>query len=103
MIAMKKKCSDMTLKYNTLLSLCDTYFSIIANYGCVIWDLNFAPDIEKVHLDYCKNILGVKRSTPNSLVYCELGRLLLIFMRKVRIVKYRLKLKHTKDKKEEIW
>ena len=97
MFAMKRKCSDITLNYNTLLSLFDTYVSSIANYGCEIWGLHSAPDIEKVHLDYCKNILGVKRSTPNSMVYCELGRLPLIFMRKVRVVKYWLKLQHTNN------
>ena len=95
MFAMKRKCSDMTLNYNTLLSLFDTYVSSIANYGYEIWGLHSSPDIEKVHLDYCKNILGVKR--PNSMVYCELGRLPLIFMRKVRIVKYWLKLQHTNN------
>ena len=97
MFIMKRKCSDMTLNYNTLLSLFDTNVSSIANYGCEIWGLHFAPDIEKVHLDYCKNILGVKRSTPNSMIYCILGMFPLVFMRKVRIVKYWLKLQHTNN------
>ena len=57
-----------------------------------MWGFHKAPDIEKIHLDFCKNILGVKSSTPNAMVYCELGRLPLYCIRKCRIIKYWLKL-----------
>ena len=79
MFALKRKCNNMDFNYNTLLSLFDTYVASIAFYGCEIWGLHQAPDIEKVHLDFCKSILGVKRSTPNAMVYCELGRVPLLY------------------------
>ena len=90
--ALKSKCSPLYLNHVTLLSLFDTYVSSVCNYACEVWGFHTAPDIEKVHLDYCKNILGVKRSTPNSMVYNELGRYPLICIRKIRIIKYWLKL-----------
>lgn len=34
-----------------------------------------APDIEKIHLYFLKRILKVRKSTVNTMVYCELGRL----------------------------
>jgi uncharacterized protein YutD len=52
--------SNMSLNFKTLLSLFDTYVRSIANYGCEVWGTHSAPDIEKVHMDFCKSILGVK-------------------------------------------
>ena len=97
MFGLKRKCSQMNFNHMTLLTLFDTYVASIANYGSEIWGFHSAPDLEKVHLDFCKSILGVKRSTPNPMVYCELGRLPLICYRKLRIIKYWLKLKNTKN------
>ena len=33
-----------------------------------------ANSIERVHLQFCKRLLGVKKSTQNDFVYGELGR-----------------------------
>ena len=49
---------------------------------------NPAPEIEKVHLKFCKNILGVKRSTQNDFVYGELGRVPMQIIRYILIIKY---------------
>jgi len=51
-----------------------------------------APDIEKVHVNYCKRILNVKTSTPNIIVYYELGRYPLIVTRKILTFKFWMKL-----------
>jgi len=78
-----------------------------------LWDIG--PDLEKVHLDFYKSILNIKRSTPSAMIYFELGRVPLINKRstpsamiyfelvrvplknkrKVRILKYWCKLIHT--------
>ena len=42
-------------------------------------------------------MLGVQRNTFNDLVYCELGRFPLIIHRKLRIVKYWLKVKQSEN------
>ena len=57
-----------------------------------MWGFHKAPDNEKVHVNYCKRILNVKTSTPNIMVYYELGRYPLIVTRKIRIFKFWMKL-----------
>ena len=59
---------SLKLNVNTKLSLFDTYVGSVANYGCEVWGLHPAKDIEKVHLDFCKKILGVKKSTVSMMV-----------------------------------
>ena len=48
------KMQSLKLNVNTKLSLFDTYVGSVANYGCEVWGLHPAKDIEKVHLDFCK-------------------------------------------------
>ena len=84
---------SLKLNVNTKLSLFDTYVGSIANYGCEVWGSHPAKDIEKVHLDFCKKILGVKKSTVSMMVYFELGRKPLYYNRKYRMLKYVIKLR----------
>jgi hypothetical protein len=43
-------------------------------YGSEVWGVGKNENIEKVHLQFLKRILGVRVTTPNCLVYGELGR-----------------------------
>ena len=43
-------------------------------YGSEVWGVGKNDNIEKVHLQFLKRILGVRVTTPNCLVYGELGR-----------------------------
>jgi hypothetical protein len=51
----------------TMLSLFDTYISSVLYYGCEVWGFHKSPEIERVHIEYCKRacILNVKTCTPN--------------------------------------
>ena len=80
-----------------MLSLFDTYINSLLSYASELWDAHKAPVIERAHLNYCKNILRVKSSTKNVMVYHELGRLPLIFTRKCRIFKYWFKILTTSN------
>jgi len=82
----------MQLNYNTMLSLFDTSVGSIANYSCEVWGFHKAPDIERIQLQFCKYLLVMKQSTPNDMIYYELGRHPLICIRKFRILKYWLKI-----------
>ena len=66
---------DMCLNVETLISLYDTYVASILNYGCEVWDSHSANNVEKVHLEYIKSILGVRKNTNTASVYFETGRL----------------------------
>ena len=66
----------------------DTDICIQINYACEVWGFHTALDIERVHLNFCKRVLGVKRTTQNDFVYGILGRVPMNIIRHIRIVKY---------------
>ena len=75
-----------------ILELFDKLIKPILHYGSEIWGFLNANVIERVHLRFCKNLLGVKRSTQNDFVYGELGRTSLTYSRLVQIIKYWFKI-----------
>lgn len=60
--------------------------------GCELWGFENIDIIERVHLKYCKLILNIKQSTPNFIVYGELGRTPLVVDIKSRMISYWCKL-----------
>ena len=70
----------------------DSYACLILNYASEIWGLTSAVRIDRVQRKFCKWMLNVKQSTNNLAVCIELGIYPLIIERKMRIVKYWLKL-----------
>ncbi len=68
--------------------LFDAMVSPILNYGCEIWGFHRAPDIEKVHLRFLKQLLCVRSQTCTLAVYGECGRVPFSIIRKERILKY---------------
>jgi hypothetical protein len=60
------------------LSLLDTYISCILNYECEVWGSHQVEDIEKVHLNFRKKTLKVRRSTVNFIIYFEMGRVCML-------------------------
>ena len=74
------------------LQLFSSKVASILNYGSEIWGLRKADAMDVFHLSFLKSCLGVKTSTPNCFVYGELGVFPLIIERKIRVVKYWLKI-----------
>jgi hypothetical protein len=83
------------------LNLFDKIIKPISNYACEIWLPNQFPNIikkeiknydvlpfERLHLMFCKYILGVNKSTTNTNVRKELGRLPLIIACFISTIKY---------------
>ena len=62
------------LKPSRRLEFFDKLVSPILNYACEVWGFQKATAVEPVHLQFCKNVLGVQRTTQNDFVYRELGR-----------------------------
>jgi len=56
------------------LDLFDKLISPILNYANQVWRFIQGSSIERVHLQFCKRLLGVKRTIQNECVYGELGR-----------------------------
>ena len=61
-------------------------------YGSEIWGLNSVEQVERVHVQFCKNILKLRQSTATYFVYGELGRYPLFCKRYIRVIKYWLKI-----------
>ena len=74
------------------LKLFDSMVSSILNYGCEVWGFHPGDCIDKLHLKFCKLILGVKRSTNNNAVLGELARFPFYISRQFRIIKYWIKI-----------
>ena len=60
-------------RYNTspkvALQLFDAFVTPILYYGCEVSGFTNANTLEKLHLKFCKTILGVRQSTCNAAVY----------------------------------
>lgn len=57
-------------------------------YGSEVWGFENLEILEKVHLRFCKIILGIKQSTPSNIVYGELRRYPLLLTAKIRFIKF---------------
>ena len=82
--------SSAVLKRTFLISLYDQCLKIPRNLYIVV---------ERVHLQFCKTMLGVKRTTQNDFVYGELERCDLRTQRLVSIIKYWFKILMSDDNK----
>lgn len=74
------------------LHLFDTLVSPILNYSSEVWGMHAASDIELVHTKFLRSILGVKKSTNLSALYGELGRTPFSISRKIKMIKYWIKI-----------
>ena len=97
MFALKSSVSNLSLNHCSLLSLFDTYVCSILSYGCEVWGYHKGPDIEKIHLDFLRYVLGVRRNTNRVMLYFETGRLPLHIKRIIRMFKYWFKLLQTSN------
>jgi len=68
--------------------LFDAFVSATLNYGHGIWGFSKSKEIERIHMKFCKRILGVKSSTCNMAIYGELGRYPLYINRYTQIIKF---------------
>lgn len=83
---LKKNVKNMYRNHKTLLFLFDCYIGPIVNYGSEIWGTRKSLNVERIHLDFCKHILGVKKSTCTAAVYAELGKVSFTLPQKIRII-----------------
>ena len=97
MFALNAKLKNHTFNIETQCSVFDIYVNSILSYASEVWGFHKGLDVERVHTNFCKNTLGVKKNTSNKLVYYELGRLPLHLLRKLRILKYWIKLRRTEN------
>ena len=84
--------NTLEVPINIMCNLFEAFVCSILNYGCEIWGFSKADDVEKVQRKFCKWVLGVKQTTNNLSVCGEMGRFPLFIERRIRCVKYWLRL-----------
>ena len=86
------------LSVSCQLDLFDKIIIPMLTYGSEIWGYENIDILEKVHVKFCKLLLNLKTSTPNFMLYGELGRYPLNITVKLKILSFWSKLidrKHT--------
>ena len=81
------------------LELFDKLISPILNYASEVWGFCQANAIERVHMQFCKKLLGVKKTTQNDFVYGELGRTNFSTKRYLTIIKFWFKILRSPENK----
>ena len=81
----------MSFDVRTKLKLFDSLVSPILLYGSEVWGIHEYDHVDKIHIKFCKSILGVRSQTTNYAVYGDLGRFPLSVIAKERAIKYWLK------------
>jgi hypothetical protein len=86
LFAVYRKIRNISIPVDLQLKLFDSLVIPILLYASEVWGFENKESIEKVHLQLCKNILKVRSTTPNYMVYGELGRYPMEVMVKRKIV-----------------
>ena len=88
MFSLLRKGREHDIPHDILLHLFDSSVAPVLMYGSEIWGCSNCDKIERIHLKFCKMILGLNNSTCNIMVYGELGRQPLVDMIKKRALNY---------------
>jgi hypothetical protein len=85
-------CKKIRLKPKLLCQLFDSFVGSILAYSSEIWGFGKFCQVERIHLKFCKRLLGVRQNVNSNSVYGELARYPLYISRYVRIIRYWCKL-----------
>ena len=94
-----RKGRKHNLSISCQLDLFDKLVKPILLYGCEIWGYENIDILEKVHLKFCKLLLHLKPTTPNYVIYGELGRYPLNIDIKIRMISYWIRILKGKQEK----
>ena len=88
MYGLLQKCRKDTFSIECQLDMFYKTILSILLYDSEIWGFENIDFIERVHLRFCKLILHLKQSTPNFMVYGELGRYPIPVILKVCMIRF---------------
>jgi hypothetical protein len=86
MFIVLRKARKLNLSIDMQLEIFDTMVVPILLYGAEVWGFENCNIIENFHMQFCKTILKVKKSTPHCMIYGQLGRMPLHILIKARMV-----------------
>ena len=84
-----RKLRNISIPVDLQIKLFDALIAPIMLNGSAIWDFEQKNGIvEKLHLQFCRNVLKVRTSTPCYMIYGELGRVPLDCQVKLNMVMF---------------
>ena len=87
-----KLSRQLLLPIDIIFQLFDHIVVPILLYGCEVWVYENCDIIETLHLEFCRMILHVNKSTSKCTIYGELGRPPLVTQIKQRMANFWIKL-----------
>ena len=88
MYSILRKSRKLNLPIDIQLELFDTMVVPVLLYGCEVWGFNNNDIFESFCVQFYKQILGLKKSTPNCILYGELGRFPIDIVIKSRMIAF---------------
>ena len=88
MYSIMKKSRKLNLPIDIQIEMFDTMVLPILMYGCEIWGFANNSMLETFCLKLYKSILGLKKCTPNCILYGKLGRFPIDIFIKRRMVAF---------------
>ncbi|XP_067652544.1 uncharacterized protein [Haliotis asinina] len=88
MYAVLRKIRMLDMPLDCQLKMFDQIVQPILLYASEVWGYENTQLIERLHLKFCKYILKVKMTTPDYMVYGELGRYPLDISIKIRMLSH---------------
>ena len=88
LFCLNRNIKNYEFNIETKLSLFDTYVGRIMSYASEVWGHHHGAQLEKVHTDFLKNILNLRKTTSHNMLYFEFGRMPLSVQREIRMLKY---------------
>ena len=99
MFSLRTQSRRLQLPIDIQCDLFDKMIVPILLYGCEIWGVDKILQVEVFYRKYLKIILGLSDSTPNCVVYGEVGKLPLEYQINKRMVNFWIKISEGKSTK----
>ena len=97
MVSLLRKGRQLQLPIDIQLQLFDVLVKPVLLYGCEVWAHEGTDILEKLHLRFCKYVLGVNKSTCTNMVYGELGATPLSLITQSRMVMFWVRIKKVEE------
>ena len=88
MFSLLQKSRKLGLNVDIQMQLFDSLVLPICLYGCEVWGFKHVEIAESLHLQFCKTVLKLNKSTPSCMVLGELGRFKLQYNVDIRMLTY---------------